>query len=335
MATFKPRKITNDQVDRAINSSQDVPLAGDPRAEAITQPSVPALDIGTMEKDESKAKVGAIQVLVESAANYLIGQTYDIPVQRIKSNPYNARVIYTSASVDEMAISLAKDGQTTPATAYISKDGQVTLVDGETRLRGSRSGGMPTLRVEIQEEPKNNRALYEKARTANVHRNDQTPLDDAIKWTALIESKEYKNQVEIANALGYREDHVSRIMKLAIFTMPVMYSLAEEPSLLNLRMLTAIREYFEAKGGEATLELIPDIAKNDTGYRKVTELAKADSTGATRARSERSAVSYGTAKGEVKSFAKGGRLELSIKGLSEDEMTELREKIVALLQKKQ
>lgn len=80
--------------------------------------------------------------------------------------------------------------------------------------------------------------------------------------------------------------------------------------------------------------MIPEIVKNDSGYRKVTELAKASDTVISRARADRSVVSYGDARGEVKTFAKGGRLELSIKGLAEDDIADLKERIVQLLQKK-
>lgn len=322
-ASFRPRQITDAAVALAERASQDVPLAGDPRLESIGK--VAPIEVH---------KVGAIQLPKVAPMTYVIGQIYDIPVQDIKSNPYNARVIYTSVSVDEMAVSLSEKGQTTPATAYVSKLGEVTLIDGETRLRGSRSGGLSKLRIEIQEEPINNRALYEKARTSNVHRNDQTPLDDALKWRAFIDEGLYKSQNEIAESLGHKKDHVSRIIQLASLPMAVMYALAEEPTLLNLRMLTAIREFQEKKGEEATLDLIPEIVKNDSGYRKVTELAKASDTVISRARADRSVVSYGDARGEVKTFAKGGRLELSIKGLAEDDIADLKERIVQLLQKK-
>jgi ParB family chromosome partitioning protein len=322
-ASFRPRQITDAAVALAERASQDVPLAGDPRLESLGK--VTPIEVH---------KVGAIQLPEVAPMTYVVGQIYDIPVQDIKSNPYNARVIYTSVSVDEMAVSLSEKGQTTPATAYISKLGEVTLIDGETRLRGSRSGGLSKLRIEIQEEPINNRALYEKARTSNVHRNDQTPLDDALKWRAFIDEGLYKSQNEIADSLGHKKDHVSRIIQLASLPMAVMYALAEEPTLLNLRMLTAIREFQEKKGEEATLDLIPEIVKNDSGYRKVTELAKASDTVISRARADRSVVSYGNARGEVKTFAKGGRLELSIKGLAEDDIADLKERIVQLLQKK-
>lgn len=331
-AAFKPRKISDEQVQSAESATSDIPLAGDPRiglTDSNTNLTVAAIGV----KNKPETKVGAIQFLASPGQTYIIGQTYDFPVQQIKSNPYNARVVYPSAYIDEMGVSLVENGQRTPATGFINTDGEVVLIDGETRLRGARSGGLPTLRIEIQKEPASEIELYETTRSSNVDRNNQTPLDDAIKWKALLDSGKYKNQAEIASRLKYKPDHVSRVMQLANIPMPIIYALCEQPDLLNLRMLNAIREFHENKGDEATIELIIEVAKNDIGYRRVAELAKTDNTGVQRARAERNVVSFKEAKGEVKSFEKGGRLELSIKGLSPEAMIELKEKIFNLLQK--
>jgi ParB family chromosome partitioning protein len=44
--------------------------------------------------------------------------------------------------------------------------------------------------------------------------------------------------------------------------------------LLNTKMLIAIREYWELRGDDSTLELILQIAKDGMGYRDVTALRK-------------------------------------------------------------
>lgn len=339
MATgFKKRAVSPDRVAVVESVTASVPLVGDPR---MTPPvhmmpdPLPTID----------SKVGSRQVLNLGAsqdrasnAEYAVGTVYDIPIGLIKSNPLNPRAVYTTTAVENMAQSLATSGQRISATGYIDDQGHVALIEGETRLRGARSAGLPTLRVEIRPRPGSDRELYEEARAANVERRDQTPLDDAIKWKELLAKKVYPTQSALAKALGLGEDSVSRTLSLAILPKSVVHAVAEHADLLSQKMLNALREYWEVQGeeqrDEATLELIAEVAKNGMGYRDVIARRKASEKGPMkRPRSTREALTFRGAKGELKSFEEDGRVELSLKGLSPEAARELMQKLMALFTK--
>jgi ParB family chromosome partitioning protein len=252
----------------------------------------------------------------------------------VKSNPFNPRAVYTSTAVDAMAESLKITGQRISATAYLNEQGGVTLIEGETRLRGARSAGLPTLRIEFRPRPSSDRSLYEEARAANVERRDQTPLDDALKWKELLSRKVYPTQVALAKALGLSEDYVSRTLALANLSSRVIHTVAENSDLLNHKMLNAIREYWEVLGDESTLELILEVAKNGLGYRDVTSRRKAAEKGPVkRPRATREVLRYLGAKGELKTFEEEGRMEFTIKGLSAEAAKELTAKLMELFPK--
>ncbi|MEQ5844307.1 ParB/RepB/Spo0J family partition protein (plasmid) [Paraburkholderia acidicola] len=256
---------------------------------------------------------------------------YEVPVGRVKSNPFNPRAVYTSSSINDMAQSLASSGQRISATAYIDDEGEVVLIEGETRLRGARTAGLPTLRVEIRPRPSSDRELYEEARAANVERRDQSPLDDAIKWKELVAKKVYPTQAALAKALNLGEDHVSRTMSLNQLPHRIIHAVAENPELLSHKMLNAIREFWEVKGDEDTLELILEAAKSGMGFRDVTARRKAAANGPIkRPRSTRKPLKFRGAKGEFKSFEEDGRIELTLKGLTPETAQELQTKLFAL-----
>ncbi|ANJ76353.1 ParB/RepB/Spo0J family partition protein [Ralstonia insidiosa] len=315
MATFKKKTISPAAVAVAEANAASAPIVGDPRTHndglALAQPVF----------HDATTKVGSSQDVV-------IGQIIEVPVERVRSNPLNPRAVYTSAAVDEMAISLTNNGQRVAALGYQEDDGAIVLIEGETRLRGARAAGIPTLRVEIRAKPASERELYEMARAANVERRDQTPLDDAIRWKELLARKIYPTQSALAKALNLGEDYVSRTLSLAQLPHKIVLGVSEYSELMNHKMLNALREYWEQQGDDETFELIQDAARNGLGYRDVVARRKLAAKGPVRrARSFREHLSFGEAKGELRTFEADGRLELKLKGLSAQQAEEVARKI--------
>ena len=321
MTGFKKRVVSADRVSEVERAAATSPIVGDPRLVAV--PPSPKSDLGSSQ--DRPARPGP--------ATYQVGMLYDVPVGRLRSNPFNPRAVYTTAAVDDMALSLSEGGQRISATGYLGEDDDVVLIEGETRLRGARAAGLPTLRVEIKPRPASDRELYEEARAANVERREQTPLDDALRWRELIAKKVYPTQAALAKALKLGEDHVSRTLSLANLPTRVIHAVAEAPELLSHKMLNAIREFWEAQGDESALELIREAAKTGMGYRDVVARRKTAAAGPVkRPRATREQIVFQGAKGELKMFEDGGRMEFSLKGLSTGAAQTLHAKILALFE---
>lgn len=325
MANFKKKPVSPERVAHVEHAAAAAPIV------AETAPEARAGVFGHSENGSSPSaprKVGASQ---DAVASYQVGMVYEIPLGAIRSNPFNPRAVYTSSAIDDMANSLLSGGQRVAATAYLEEGGEVVLIEGETRLRGARAGGLPTLRVEIRPRPASDRELYEEARAANVERRDQSPLDDAIKWKELLAKKIYPTQSALAQALRLGEDHVSRTLSLSTLPLRIVHAVADHPDLLSHKMLNAIREFWALKGDDDTLELILEVAKHGLGYRDVAARRKAAEQGPVkRTRSVRESLDYRGAKGEFKSFAEEGRVELVLKGLTPESSAEISKRILAL-----
>lgn len=326
MVGFKKKIVSAEQVAAVERAAAASPLTGDPSIKALgtSATAFQASDSAHLGSSQDHGFQGGFEV----------GKVYDIPLGRLKSNPFNPRVVYTSACVDEMALSLSENGQRISVTGYVGDEGEVVLIEGETRLRGARAAGLPTLRVEVRPRPASDRELYEEARAANVERRNQTPLDDAIKWRELLSKNIYPTQSALAKALKVGEDQVSRTLSLAGLPHRIIHACAVSPELLSLKMLNAIREYWEIKGDENAMELIFEAARDGWGYRDVAARRKtASMEPIRRPRAEREVLSYKGAKGEIKSFEEDGRIELSIKGLDATTSQELMSKLIALFPK--
>lgn len=328
MANFRKKPLSLHRVAEVQDAAAVAPLvdAGVRHLQDLAE-----VQSRTTSEPQASLKVGASQA---AKSSYQVGMVYEIPLSEIRSNPFNPRAVYTSSAVDAMASSLLSGGQRIAATAYMGDDGEIVLIEGETRLRGARVGGLSTLRVEIRPRPGSDRELYEEARAANVERRDQSPLDDAIKWKELLAKKIYPTQSALAQALRVGEDHVSRTLSLASMPLRIVHAVADHPDLLSHKMLNAVREYWAIKGDDDTHELILEVAKHGMGYRDVVSRRKAAEAGPVkRTRSLREALQFKGAKGELKSFADEGRLELVLKGLSQEAAEEISAKILALFPK--
>lgn len=328
---FRKKAISAAHVEAVEAVAATSPIVGDPRmaAPAFSPAPAPAPAFTeTFTVAAPSAGLGASQ----DAWVQPVGSVVEVPLSRIKSNPMNPRVVYTATAVDEMATSLTKNGQRVAALGYIGDGGYCVLIEGETRLRGARAAGRETLRVEIRPRPAGDRELYEQARAANVERRDQTPLDDALRWRELLEKGVYGSQVALARALDVREDTVSRTLSLASLPMRIISAVAESRDMMNLRVLNALREYWVSQGDEETLALIQEAERQGFGYRDIAARRAAAERGpVTRARSEISKVTFKGAKGEIRTFEKDGRVELSIKGLSGQDLEALAVQLRGLL----
>jgi ParB family chromosome partitioning protein len=351
MVGFKKKAVSTERVAAVESAAASAPIVGDPRLGASTSesepqpkpgmPSAAATPSGQGNQERAPATpsthLGSIQGGPAANEGYRVGMLYEIPLGILKSNPVNPRAVYTAAAVDEMATSLSTSGQRIAATAYVGDQGEPILIEGETRLRGARAAGLPTLRVEIRPRPECERELYEEARAANVERREQTPLDDAIRWKELLAKKIYPTQAAIAKAMKLGEDHVSRTLSLAALPSRIVHACAEHPALMTHQMLNAIREFWEVKASEdETIELVFEVAKTGMGYRDVIARRKSAAKGPVkRPRSSREALTFKGAKGEFKTFEEDGRIELILKGLSPAEAEEIGAKIKALFPKGQ
>ena len=328
MATgFKKREVSAARAAVVEAVAASAPIVGNARMGA----SDPNLGSSQGASKPSVQNLGSSQ---DRSGAYQVGMVYDVPLSLIKSNPVNPRAVYTSAAVDAMAMSLSTSGQRIAATGFLDDDGRIALIEGETRLRGARAAGLSTLRIEVRPRPAGERELYEEARAANVERRDQTPLDDALKWRELLDRKVYPSQAALAKALSIGEDQVSRTLSLANLPQRVILAAAEPPDLMNLKMLNALREYWEVQGDDAVIDLIAEAAKSGLGYRDVVARRKFAAKGPVRRpRAVREPIAFRGAKGEIKTFEEDGRVELSIKGLDYDAAADLVAKLIALFSK--
>lgn len=197
------------------------------------------------------------------------------PTGDILVHKYNARRLpLSSTQLDKLTKSM-QVRQRTPIPAYIDENGKPVAIDGRRRIAAATNGGIPELKLEIIPKPATDREAYQLSRAYNVEREQQNPLDDALSWKLLLEKGVYASQKEISDDTGIDEGDVSRILKLTELPQRILEILNGQEELMNLRMLTALRMYYDVAGEEETKALIISAESGELSSRDVDRLRKA------------------------------------------------------------
>lgn len=323
---FKRRTSTAD-VSKIAEVSQALSTTGN-----ALSPPLPAIATPT--------PIGLAPAQVASAAvttfhHLQVGAHVDIHPGIAKPNPYNARRVRSQTRLDDLAIKLRKEGQLVSALAYINEEGEICLIDGHRRQEACRIAGI-LFRVEIRPAPKDNKELYRLSRSANKNRDEQTPLDDALAWRALLEASVYASQIELCEEEGLNPTTVSRTLALADMPKTIIGILADRPELMNLRMMDAINRYYKAaeestedtdQAVNLTEQLILEIEKDGLSSRDVDNRRSALQRGpVSRKRSMSLTSSYKSGESTLKRFAGQGRLVLEVSKVADEERVALLER---------
>ena len=112
---FKKREVSADRVVAVESATAGVPIIGDVR---LPVPDPAPVSVPERSAPET-SKLGSSQDRHPAGLHYPVGSVHDVPVELVKSNPFNPRAVYTSTAVDAMAESLKTTGQRISATAYV------------------------------------------------------------------------------------------------------------------------------------------------------------------------------------------------------------------------
>lgn len=272
----------------------------------------------------------------QSVFDLVVGQTYNLPLGMLIDSPRNARVHYIQEEIDEMVLELQSTGQNVAAWGYVDGD-KVRIVDGGKRLRAARAGGLDTLRVDINEKPTSEKEIYKLSRKMNLKRSAQTCFDDAVRFRQMLDDGTFKDQEEIGRELldGASQTTVSQILSLNKIPEKTLRLMREDPKkLCQTAFAVEVAKQFrdgeevEASKLHAISEVLRKVSEEDLSVKKMRELFESRMVGPKpRTQATSIAVKFGEAAGAIKMYRSRGQVDFSIKGVPEDRLHDLAERI--------
>ncbi len=139
----------------------------------------------------------------------------NIPINRIKPNPYQPRKDFDLRSLEELAQSIREYGVIQPITVRKSNDNTYELIAGERRLRASKIAGLDYIPALILNSVEQDSAMI--AMIENLQRENLHFLEEAKGYESLINDHNL-TQEQLAKKIGKSQSTIAnklRILRLS------------------------------------------------------------------------------------------------------------------------
>lgn len=293
---------------------------------AMKRASAPP-DAGQVSAEAGHAIGTAARSMVTPAAQSLS----TLPIAQVKDHPRNARHLYDPTRIDEMAASIARDGQMMPAIVMADPDkpGTYLLIEGRYRKRALQSLGRETiLAIVVDAMPE--LEAYRLSLILNEERNEQTDLDNAISWKMLQDDGLFTSQDHIAEYLGITQSKVSKTLSLLELPDGVLTIMKTSPAQFGLRIgyeLRQLSRQLTAVDLEGVAEQVRDGKLTVAALEKLR--TRAEKSPVTRERSRAYPLRSGDLiLGTLRDFD-DGRLKIDLTGVT----PELRKNLIVAVEK--
>jgi ParB family chromosome partitioning protein len=215
------------------------------------------------ETERRAERTQAVEDLVASRLAPRPVLSQDIPLDRIRPNPYQARREFTD--LDELAEAIRQQG-------FISRlrvrpdptqDGFYQLVYGERRLRAAERAGLASIPCDVA--PHTDRELIEIGLVENIQRQDLNPLEEARAFQTFMRELDYSIRT-LAERLGKHRSYIEG--RLALLRAPddVQELVAQRPDTLD-----AARQIASVPDPQERERLIAGVASGELTSQAVRE----------------------------------------------------------------
>lgn len=134
-----------------------------------------------------------------------------VGVERLRRGRFQPRHDFPAESLRKLAGSIRSQGVVQPIVVRPLPGGDYEIVAGERRWRAAQQAGLREVPVVVRTMDDKAAALV--AMAENVQREDLNPVDEAEGLARLVEELGLTHQ-DIADALGYKREHVSHLLRI-------------------------------------------------------------------------------------------------------------------------
>lgn len=134
----------------------------------------------------------------------------EIPLERITANPYQPRLHFDPAQLQELADSIRQHGVIQPILVVETGEGY-QLVAGERRVQASRLAGLATIPAQVRHY--DDRTILALALVENVQRAELDPIEKA-RALARLKEEFGATQEELAKEIGVSRPQVANLLRL-------------------------------------------------------------------------------------------------------------------------
>ena len=194
------------------------------------------------------------------------GGIIEIPLDEIRSNPYQPRVIFDSEALEELANSIKEHGVIQPIIVKKGIKGY-ELVAGERRTRAAKLAGLKNIPAIIKEF--NDVEMMEIALIENIERENLNPIEEARAYENILKINNI-TQEELAHKFAKSRSYITNM--LGLLTLPDMVIKLVESKELSMGHARSLSKLEEPRKIE---ELALKIVRDDLSVRDTEKMIQA------------------------------------------------------------
>lgn len=189
----------------------------------------------------------------------------NIPLNELRSNPYQPRKIFDEKALEELSNSIKEHGVFQPIIVKKSIKGY-EIIAGERRVKASLMAGLTEIPAIIRDF--NDTQMMEIALLENLQRENLTAIEEATAYKKLQETLSL-TQEELAKRLGKSRSHITNM--LGLLTLPEIIQediSSKKITMGHARVLSKLDDANQQK------ELVDKVINEGISVRELEELTK-------------------------------------------------------------
>lgn len=204
------------------------------------------------------------------------GHGRDYVMATLKRHLWNARRFRSPERVRALALEMAADGQTSPI--LVAQDpaepGTYFIIDGDTRFLSAKSLHWSTIwALEVEVDLTNPLSVYSKSFKATDGTIPISQIDQAIRWSELIEGK-FATLDDIANELGRSKSNVSSMMAYTRLPESILEFISEHIESFPFSVAAELVRISKDQAQDDILALCKHIVAENVSRRGLEEAAR-------------------------------------------------------------
>ena len=204
---------------------------------------------------------GAPESSAEAAPHHLD----EVPIELVHPNPNQPRMHFNKEELDELALSIEKDGLLQPILVREDAEGY-EIIAGERRWQASQLAGLKKVPVRIKEA--DDMKVLELALIENLQRSDLNPIEEAYGYKRMME-RGNRTQSKVASAVSKGRSTIANALRLLDLPEDAQQMLYEEKITAgHARAILAI------PSDEGRAKLTEKLAKEKLSVREAESLAR-------------------------------------------------------------
>jgi len=169
-----------------------------------------------------------------------------IDLEFISDNPFQPRLQIEQSKLEELAKSIKERGLLQPIVLNKSSHNAYEIIAGHTRRDAIKLNGESKVKAIIfsnysKDDPEYKSVMLSNAIVENIHRNDLDPIETAISFTNALQEGIYKNQAQLADAIGKQKIYVTKILSILKLQEEILEDLRVNKSTKDIQALYFIQ----------------------------------------------------------------------------------------------